>query len=401
MIHTHRRILLALIVLPYWLSAYKAVVISPIVDLVGAPLTPLQFKSLPLCGGSQEPFIACKRGHQLLCNEIVEIVDQTNDLVCVSVPHIFYVAQNSDKKYNRYWAEKKHFMRLDDSVDDTKVPASVSAVKPHDTDTITTLIMPYYHPTHHRTYSSGTRFVRVHPRKREKNIAVWAFCPTKKRFERTTIPASCCYIPKSHDPQHKIADFVQIVRQWAHLKKGYIPYVWGGCSYTEPALSSHFYEKVIKEGKKHVSFYCIDGYTLYPMSGFDCSSLVLRAAQICTIPYYFKNTTTLSRFLSELKPSDTIENGDLIWIPWHVMIISDCDKNLLVEARSYNHGYGKVHELPLHKVFKDVYSYKDLLHRLRTKAPIERINKQGVVMDTFPTFKILKLKSAFTESSGQ
>ncbi len=72
-----------------------------------------------------------------------------------------------------------------------------------------------------------------------------------------------------------------------------------------------------------VSVYERTECTQHPMSGFDCAGIISRAAQMCGIPYYFKNTYTLAHYLKSLSIDTHLQEGDLIWIPGHVMIVSD------------------------------------------------------------------------------
>ena len=63
----------------------KAVVLVPVADLVGDPLGSLGpaaglYHQLPVCGGKQH-VKSCKRIHQLLFNEIVDIIKREGGLV--------------------------------------------------------------------------------------------------------------------------------------------------------------------------------------------------------------------------------------------------------------------------------------------------------------------------------
>ncbi len=82
-------------------------------------------------------------------------------------------------------------------------------------------------------------------------------------------------------------------------------------------------------------------------------------------------------------------------MPGHVMIVADMSKNSLFEARSHDHGYGKLQEIALGDVFKGIPTYQALLHAYEKKIPLERIDKAGVVKDHFPSFKLLSLASAW------
>jgi hypothetical protein len=112
---------------------------------------------------------------------------------------------------------------------------------------------------------------------------------------------------------------------------------------------------------------------------------------MASLPYYFKNTTTISTQVPPLPPHALPEPGDLIVIPGHVMVIADLKNHTLLEARGYPHGYGKVQELPLEKVFKDIATYEQLLAAYRNKKTVYRIDREGNVRDTIQTMKILRV----------
>lgn len=387
----------------YCIQPYKAVVITPVVDLFSTPLPEKELKDIPLCGGQKNPFVACKRGHQLLFHEIVDVVDQTNHHACIEIPNIFYIALNQpDKKYHRYWVEKKHLVPIENIDSADLLPHPVSFEQPYHREQEVILIDPHEDTATHLSLSVGTRFIkRINDDQKENDIPVWILDPKSLQSIASAIPSQKCYEPKGKSISRRIADFVRIVQKWAHYHDSYIPYVWGGCSSVNRAHSSKMQENVVQKDGLDASYYTIHDYTAQPMTGFDCSSLISRAAQICNIPYFYKNTTTLAYFLKPVNHTTPIENGDLIWIPWHVMIISDVKNNKLVEARSYSHGYGKVHEIPLHKVFKGICTYDDLKYKMLAHETLERIDIHGAVMDTFKTFKILKLKSVFNDANLQ
>src|SRR5690606_17679975 len=108
------------------------------------------------------------------------------------------------------------------------------------------------------------------------------------------------------------------------------------------------------------SLYHYDKDTSATKSGFDCSGVIARATQICGIPYFCKNTATIPHCLKPLQKEQELHNGDLILIRGHVMIVFDVAKNLLIEARGYTHGYGKLQEIPINQVFEGIQTYKDL-----------------------------------------
>lgn len=126
--------------------------------------------------------------------------------------------------------------------------------------------------------------------------------------------------------------------------------------------------------------------------------MILRGAQLCGIPYFFKNSTTLAQNLTPLQKNEDLENGDLIWFLGHVIIISDVKNNLVVEARGYEHSYGRVHEASLKTQFNNISTYEDLKKAYLEHIPLERLNLQGIVAKEIPTFKLLKLKSVWPQA---
>src|SRR5205814_4688733 len=132
-------------------------------------------------------------------------------------------------------------------------------------------------------------------------------------------------------------------------------------------------KEVTKTGQNgDYSFYEHERDTQSPKNGFDCSGVILRAAQIAGIPYFCKNTTTIAQCLTPLKSEQQLREGDLILIKGHVMIVSDITKNLLIEARSYGHGYGKLHEISIDQVFEGIETYKDLCDAYYEKKVVKR-----------------------------
>jgi hypothetical protein len=129
------------------------------------------------------------------------------------------------------------------------------------------------------------------------------------------------------------------------------------------------------------------------LPGFDCAGLILRAAQCCGIPFFFKNSTTIAHYMRPLQPNETIEEGDILWIYGHVMVVADIRRNTIVEARSHYHGFGKVHEIPLHQEFKGMNTFEDLRKAFFNKQGLERLDASGNVVQKITQFKILKFSS--------
>jgi len=81
--------------------------------------------------------------------------------------------------------------------------------------------------------------------------------------------------------------------------------------------------------------------------------------------------------LEPLKQGEKIREGDLIWIPGHVMVVASLPNNTIIEARGYRAGYGKIHELPLNKLLKILQTGLSWNRLASTKKPLNLLNKEG------------------------
>lgn len=103
----------------------------------------------------------------------------------------------------------------------------------------------------------------------------------------------------------------------------------------------------------------------------------MRFAQIAGINFPWKTSASIERSLKAMTDTDTLANGDIIWVPGHVMLISDIENNELIEARGYGVGYGCVHRITLNQCFDGIENYEQLLDRYFAKEIIRFRNKQG------------------------
>ncbi len=117
----------------------------------------------------------------------------------------------------------------------------------------------------------------------------------------------------------------------------------------------------------------------------------MRMAKIAGIDFAWKTTTAIRHGQRALMQDDMLQDGDLIWIQGHVMIVSNMQENELIEARGYASGYGCVHRIKLSDMFEDVNSYDDLLERYHTHASLSLKNKQGEFYLKADKFLLLKL----------
>ncbi len=370
----------------------KAVCIVPIADLVDAPTQLVSgYSSIPLSVKKFDPI--CPRLFQVRFNDVVDVMGEQGSELLISLPHIFYQRQNETIKNTNYWSLKKNFMLFKDlqnqGVDISKIPQPISFThKTIPQQPIVSLIHPFYDLKTKRLYSIGTRFV-IAGKPSGSVYNVYSYSPFHKAMTTVSIPSTHCIQPQATQKE-SINNFVHLMRSWAHIKNGFIPYVLGGNSATQLCTKDQFKELPYKAN----SIYQRDGLSS-PYGGMDCAGLIASGAQAAGIPFYYKNSLTIALNLRTLREYESIEDGDIIWFLGHVVVVSSVKDGLLVEARSYEHGYGKVHEIPLNEQFKGINTYQDLLTAYFKQQPLSRLDKQGEVKQIISSFKILKLSSAW------
>lgn len=368
----------------------------PVADLVGQSMRSfygrsnsnhlLFYNSLPECGAGPlaEATHACPRLHQALLHDPVEIVQRRGSEVRVKIENSVLVTNNTLFR-KTFWTKASNI-----------IPCSqIKNIEKVSQYTLATLIHPTYIQPLNITLSVGTQMPCT-PQEEGGKLGVYILNKKAKMFE-------LCWIPKHHCLPHtsltingKIAVFVSLLHNWAHQTDGLIPYVWGGSSFTTLASEPDFQTQKIymPNGAVHRC------YTYHPnrsstKTGFDCSGLISRAAQIAGIPYYCKNSSTAARILKPLAPGEAVQAGDLIWFPGHIIVISNIQTNSIIEARGYEHGYGKVHEITLAEQFENIRTYSELVDAYLKKQPINRLDKQGNVVQIIKDYKILILRSVF------
>lgn len=405
-LHLHALFLLICFVLnPCFCNEY-AFVCVPVADLIGQPLGTIHthcsqslYTALPVCGGNTNRLNSCLRIQQLLFNEIVRVIQVHNDQVEVEVPHLFYItAHKINVPHNTFWTLRSNIILLSDlnhhGLSSNAIPQPFDFKKRKITQKNTvTLAMPWKDSITGLSFSAGTRFVLTPKQESNEYATVFTFDCRTFSFTTHSIPRTLCMKTFFKNKQARITAFIKLLRRWCQLPENtFIPYVWGGCSFTKSATEHTFVEQVVS-GPPAYSFFSRTCCTSSPKSGFDCTGLVLRAAHICKIPYFFKNSTTAAQLLKPLGTTDSIEKGDLIWIPGHIIVVSNVKRGLIIEARSYPGGYGKVHEIALSKQFKNIYNYDQLKTAFLNKQPLQRLDVHGNTTETIKTFKILKFKS--------
>jgi cell wall-associated NlpC family hydrolase len=382
---------------------YKAVVIAPIADAVGSPIKTLSpeksptqaYAQLPLC--AYEPLVSscCPRLHQLLFNEIGTVVKEEGQEVLIQVTNCFYITQTNNTPHHSYWTLKKNILSFNSleekGVDTHNFPPPISFQDPGSATNqrVGTLVKPWHDATTQRTYSAGTRFLKTTEQPDENFTTVHIFDPSQNEFVTATVPNTYLVDATANTTQKKLELFVHILKNWAHQDNGAIPYVWGGCSFTQ--TTDQPYTQLHKDS---YSFYEIKGFEYTPRPGLDCSNLILRAAQLAGIPFFFKNSHTTAVNLKQLTSNDQLAPGDIIWIPGHVLIVVDVNKNTLIEARGYKYkGQGKIQEIALNQVFKKIDSFDQLVDAKNAKRSLERLGADGSVVEVIKNFKLLSMRS--------
>lgn len=321
----------------------------------------------------------CRRAHQGLYNELVNYLEEHEDQVKISYNNIVYGFDPATKQvFNTFWVYKKQVILLKQLKEEllTAIPNDKYGEEP----TIV-LIYPW------KEFSLGTRFKHIAPCDTEVAFAI-------ERIDYYTNSVVFDFVPKENAIQEIIQDgqsarklFVKIIndlidRIARSSKNNVIPYVWGGSSFSELYLESAFYKKDgtwHREGKND------------PYSGYDCSEFVMRMAQIAGIYFPWKTTTAIERGTRMLSEQDTLEEGDLIFVQGHVMVVSNIRRNEIIESRGYGSGYGCIHRITLSECFDGINSYENLLSHYYNNKKIRFKDKKGIVADKFNCFKLLKL----------
>lgn len=379
------------------LRAELGVCVVPVADLLGDPLSGKSLKAverayqaLPMDGTPQ----LVKRIGQLLFNDVVTIVKEHAYQVCIRVPRQFYCTADNGTPHQLYWTLKKYIRPLACLQDISGIP---SRDKDSSVSTLT-LKRPWYDVIHSRWYSMGTRFVINEKKTAHRHcFAVYTLAP-RGRQSTIHIPREHCVQTDALTYDEQRALFVEILKELAHVDGGIVPYVWGGISFLVPYGTLFTQEEFELSGKTHATQLTTYRSHKGPYAGFDCTALVLRAAQVAGLPLFARNSWAMKRYVRSLRTGEQPEEGDIIYIPGHVLVLSDIKNGLIVEARSQSSGYGFVHEIPLSEQFDGITCVQDLLAAYHAQRKVRRLDKNGTVIASVP-LSILKLRSIRETSS--
>lgn len=362
----------------------------PVANLSGEPLG---FKYDALPSDYYKSIATCPRLHQMLFNERALMIRQQGKNILIEIPTHFYQLAKHGPKICRFWTEAQNFTpisALGDAVNCIPETLDFHTKSPLHAHTIT-LKQPFYSCTTNTMYSAGTRFLVNLTT--NSSFTVCAYNPRTRSTHNIVIPASHVIPSQSMPRNQRIQTFIKVLKEWAHNDMGKIPYVWGGCShnFVYPDLEQVLAPTPVSESQLA---YTIKDHKPPVHSGFDCAGLVSRAAQIAGLPYHFKNTVTIGHNLRPVHKHEPIEDGDLVLIPGHVLVISDAVRNTAIEARTKGHGYGYVHEVPVRELFRGICTFEELRSFMNRNSTVTRIDKDGKTIAQVPV-KILKMKSIY------
>lgn len=336
---------------------------------------------------------SCLRVHQLLFNEVVTILQETVDEVEFTTNTVFF--ENEKKEcVNKFWTHKKNIKRLIDFPENLEaIPSfygSFQKIKIYLNNNIISLKKPWLDINTKIIYSAGTRFVLYDNQTNKASYEAKILNIDNNQIDKIIIDKSFASISKKISSDQKILNFVDLLHDWSNTDSSKaIPYVWGGCSFISTYEPQDFKLFVNQENTK--LSYWIRPIERHPYTGMDCSGLILRAAQICNLPYFYKNTTTLANRLRSLNPSEEIQNGDFIFFPGHVMIVSNIKSNQFIHASGYASQHGCLKICHLNEIFENINSYQDLRHAYVNNIPFGLRNARGQKIKELTTYKILRI----------
>lgn len=360
---------------------YQAFCAIPVADIVGTPLDNVDvYNQLPWdYVGSTEN---CPRVDQLLLHEQVVVLNERDGQACIELPTNIFYDKTTESMSNIFWTPLTALARVQRTNENNLPQYDVASgnFKNH----VVTLIQPWYDKKLKQQLSAGTNFVVVSNEpsttsaKKSHTIAVWRYNNNTETCEPIELPIESIIdqsIVRTAQEQRKL--MIRIARSIVR-GIGKVPYTWGGSSYTvryNPLIWTTTPSTV--GPTNNVVRMVQTAITPIIKTGFDCSGLTRRIARMAGIPIHAKNSTTLKMTLEPLKSGEPLEIGDIIFIPGHVMIVSDIARAKLIESRGALHDYGYVQEIPLWHEFKDITSYEQLIQAHLHQDQVTRIDCHG------------------------
>lgn len=402
-----KKILILCFILSCTIAAEQAVIIVSVADLVGQPLASFYknerlieqtYLDLAWAGMGKLHSYACPRLHQALFNEVVELIETRGQEALIRIPNLFYQTITNSNPQCDYWTLRKNLITMNDlrkqGIKGSFFPKPIEYTCPDLAScsrNVATLSYPFTHATTKQTFSAGTRFVKTTKQNSKDKVSVYLYDNNHKKIDVIDIPNEYIHSYENLSREEKIKNFVTLLRNWTQ-SVGTIPYVWGGCSITHVHPTNQFHEEKSHYNRQPTA-HVVRPLKMDYKGGADCSGLIARAAQIVGIPYFYKNSYTIANKLHLLQPNESLQEGDIIWLAGHVIVVAS--KTTIIEARHYEHGYGKIHEIPLCEQFKGISSTTDLERAFFHHTPLYRLNNEGKQTETYRNFKLLKLASVW------
>ena len=265
------------------------------------------YNNLPVY--TQTQYESCQRTHQLLFNEIVEVIEENNEEIKIKLNSVAYKNSSGKLKDNFYWTFKGNLTTLDNlklqNLDLNLIPEPIN----YKTTTFEvpfkntlTLILPFYDKETDKTYSAGTRF--KYNKKDNDSYEISIFDPNKKVFINSKVDKKLANESELKTHEEKINNFVNLLKLWTSFGDKFIPYVQGGQSFQVLIDDTFYLEKGVNCINQKFSFFKRADDNVKPYSGFTCSGLIVRTAQICEIPLLCKNSILPVRNAAELLRSN-------------------------------------------------------------------------------------------------
>ena len=141
-----------------------------------------------------------------------------------------------------------------------------------------------------------------------------------------------------------------------------IPYVYGGTTIgnffeknffesKKIKLFNNFFTKIYVHKKKNIN--------QEDKAGVDSSGLVNFVLRLFGIPFNLRNTKTFKTFLKKVNSYEELQDGDLLWISGHVLIVNKKD-NKFYESNGYKYNCNGIIQQHVSERFKNINSIEDL-----------------------------------------
>jgi len=331
---------------------------------------------------------SCARIHQFLFNEVGVICEEKGDEVRVKFPHFYYIDKDHIK-HSDFWLHKRSVEKIE-TMDEAVRETMLEPITAQDSRPTLALVLPWHEEHTAQTYSVGTRFLRHRAADTDTHYGVLLADYMHNTAFIGLVPRSAALVTEPSTICDAKKLFVKILKNLIPTnEKEVIPYVYGGCS-TCGSVPEEFYQWKGKRGTVELTNWKRPGGHGV-RTGFDCSGLVLRAAQLAGIRYLAKNTTTIGLVYKEVPSDEQLEEGDLILIKGHVMVVSNLEKHLFIDAVGYGTGFGCMRESSLTDFFGEVTTYQELRDWMTTQRPLSKKNRSGNVVDTIPSVRLMRL----------